>query len=149
MHEDHRNEAIAVLAGIGIGATLMYFLDPQRGTARRTQAIDQTGGALRSTARDIEIARRDLRNRARGTAADLRGRFRDEYVEDERLEERVRAEAGHHVESSLRGVEVKAEGGTVTLGGQIAADDHDDLLEAARKVRGVEEVRDELVDRRR
>jgi osmotically-inducible protein OsmY len=147
MRDDHRNEALAVLAGIGIGATLMYFLDPQRGNARRTQAIDQTGGMLRSTRRDLEIARRELRNRARGAAAELRGRLRDEYLDDERIEERVRAQAGHRIDSSMRGVEVEAVGGTVILRGQVAPADHQDLVEAAREVRGVHEVRDELSDR--
>lgn len=148
MRDDHRNEAMAVLAGIGIGATLMYFLDPQRGNARRAQAVDQTGGLLRSTRRDLEIARRDLRNRAHGAAAELRGRFSHDDIDDDLLAERVRAEAGHHVGSSLRRVEVNAEQGIVTLKGQIAAQDHGDLVDAVLDVHGVREVRDELIEDR-
>ena len=65
------------------------------------------------------------------------------------LAERVRAEAGHHVESSLRRVEVTAHQGTVTLRGEVAPEDHGDLVDAALDVRGVREVRDELTETRR
>jgi hypothetical protein len=32
---DHTNETIAILAGIGIGAAVMFFLDPHRNDRRR------------------------------------------------------------------------------------------------------------------
>lgn len=149
MRDDHRNGAIAMLAGLGIGAALMYFLDPQRGSARRAQAVGQTSGALRSARRDLDVTRRDLRNRAQGAKAELRSRLQGEEVDDRLLAERVRAEAGHHVESSLRRVEVTAHQGTVTLRGEVAPEDHGDLVDAALDVRGVREVRDELTETRR
>src|ERR1700686_3210256 len=37
----------AVLAGAAAGAIAVYFLDPQRGRARRTQFIDWSGARLR------------------------------------------------------------------------------------------------------
>lgn len=146
MLDNHKTEAMALLAGIGIGAAAMYYLDPQRGMARRTQVKDQTGGKIRSARRDLEVTRRDLRNRARGAAAELRGRLRHEQIEDDQLEERVRAELGHHVSSSLRRVEINAQNGRVMLSGEIDADDHDEAIDAARHVRGVHDVEDHLVD---
>ena len=142
-----KNETVAMLAGIGIGAGIMYFLDPQRGNARRTQMVDQAGGKLRAARYDLEVARRDVRNRARGAAAEVRSRLHDEQIDDEQLEERVRAELGHHSDSSLRLVDVQADNGYVTLSGTVAAEDHDRVVHAARHVRGVEEVRDQLNDR--
>ena len=53
--------AFALLAGIGIGALLMYFFDPGRGTRRLHMASDQTASSLR------EAARR-LRDQARARA---------------------------------------------------------------------------------
>lgn len=64
------NTALALLAGIGLGAALMYLLDPERGRTRRALLRDkvvslsnQTGDALGKTARD-------LRNRAQGVIAE-------------------------------------------------------------------------------
>ncbi|HET9439163.1 MAG TPA: BON domain-containing protein [Longimicrobiales bacterium] len=146
MFEGHRNEALAMVAGIGLGAALMYFIDPQRGTARRTQVIDQAAGTLRSARRDAEVVGRNLRNRARGAAAEIRNHVRREDVDDVQLEERVRAELGHHSHSSLRRVEVHADQGYVTLSGLVAPEDHNDVVRAARHVHGVEDVRDDLRD---
>ena len=148
MRQDHKNEAVAMIAGIGIGAAVMYFLDPQRGNARRSKALDQTAGTLRSARRDLEVTGRDLRNRSRGVAAEVRQRLTEETVDDAQLQERVRAELGHHVDS-LRRVEVEVADGYVTLSGEVAPQDHDEVVRAARGVRGVEEVEDQLTERRR
>lgn len=63
------NRAIALLTSAGLGAGMMYFLDPNRGRARRAQIRDRM---IRATHR-IEDARdtvvRDARNRMRGLAA--------------------------------------------------------------------------------
>lgn len=133
----------ALLTGIGIGAALMYFLDPDRGTGRRHRVADQAASA----ARDAQDRLRDLavhtRNRGAGTVAEVRGRLREEEVTDEQLVARVRAELGHHVES-VRPIEVVAEGGNVTLRGAVPAQELPAVIAAVEKVRGVQWVDNQL-----
>jgi hypothetical protein len=50
---DHSNETVAILAGIGIGAALMFFLDPHRHNGRRPQNIEQPLPPLRAV-REVE-----------------------------------------------------------------------------------------------
>lgn len=132
-----------LLTGIGIGAALMYFLDPDRGTGRRHRVADQAASA----ARDAQDRLRDLavhaRNRGTGTVAEVRGRLREEEVTDEQLVARVRAELGHHVES-VRPIEVVAEGGNVTLRGAVPAQELPAVIAAVEKVRGVQWVDNQL-----
>ena len=146
MRFDSRDQGIALLAGVGIGAALMYLLDPHRGTARRAQLIDRTGGMIRSARHDVEVARRDLSHRVHGAAAEVRARFEEEAVDDEQLTERVRAELGHHA-NSIRRVDVAAHDGRVTLSGIVRPEEHDRLVSAARHVRGVEDIEDRLTER--
>lgn len=61
---------IAFLVGVGTGAALMYFLDPDRGARRRSLARDQAV-ALKNDASDaISKTAEDLSNRAYGVAAE-------------------------------------------------------------------------------
>src|SRR5262249_48232249 len=95
MRMERGDKAATLLAGIGLGAALMYFLDPQRGNARRAVARDRANAALRDARLDLENRRRDLRNRFRGAAAEIRSASSNELIDDVLLVERVRAELGH------------------------------------------------------
>ena len=131
-----------LLAGIGIGAAIMYFLDPDRGGRRRALVRDQAASLLRQGTRELRDRATDVSNRVRGTAAELRNRD-EETPEDDVLTARIRAELGHHVEHS-RAIEIFAENGRVTLRGPVLRDEMDDVLSTVRKVRGVESVNNEL-----
>jgi hypothetical protein len=61
------------LAAFGLGAAIMYILDPESGRRRRAIARDRTVSAANDTAEAIGDAARDLRNRAHGTAAEVKG----------------------------------------------------------------------------
>jgi len=63
------NRATALLTGAGLGAGLMYFLDPIRGRQRRSRVRDKMIRLSHQAqdARDMVI--RDARNRMRGLAA--------------------------------------------------------------------------------
>jgi hypothetical protein len=63
------------LAAFGLGAAIMYVLDPESGKRRRTYARDSALDAANEAADAIEATARDLRNRAQGTVAEVKGVF--------------------------------------------------------------------------
>ena len=66
-----RNEVmIAFLAGVGTGAALMYFLDPDRGGRRRALIRDKAVGLTNDARQAINAASEDLSNRAYGVYAE-------------------------------------------------------------------------------
>lgn len=62
-----------LVTGAGLGAASMYFLDPARGRRRRHRAVDRVRGAVRDVDDLASKAERDLKNRARGLEARVRG----------------------------------------------------------------------------
>jgi len=63
---------IALLSGIGIGAAAMYVLDPQGGRRRRAVARDKALSLANRTGKVVGARSRDLSNRAKGVAAEVR-----------------------------------------------------------------------------
>jgi len=63
------NNACSLLAGLGLGAGLMYALDPDVGRRRRALARDKAVGLAHQTQHAVDVVRNDVRNRARGLAA--------------------------------------------------------------------------------
>lgn len=63
---------IALLSGIGIGAAAMYVLDPQGGGRRRAIARDKALSLANRTGKVMGAKSRDLGNRAKGVAAEVR-----------------------------------------------------------------------------
>jgi osmotically-inducible protein OsmY len=132
-----------LLGGLGLGAALMYVLDPERGKRRRGLVRDKAVSAARKAGERLDARSRDLRNRARGVASHLKAKTRPEEVSDAVVEERVRSEIGRAV-SNPGAIEVRGFEGIVTLSGPVLASEVDDLLSAARGVRGVEEIENRL-----
>lgn len=129
----------AVLTALGIGAGLMYLLDPERGRRRRALIRDQMAHGTNFSGRAMRAARHDVANRATGMAARLRGTFSRDAVDDAVLVERVRAQLGRWV-SHPRAIEVEVRDGVVTLRGPILQAEVPTLLSAVRGVRGVHDV---------
>lgn len=131
-----------ILGGVGVGAGLMYFLDPERGRRRRagvrdkmvslgnhaTCAVDRVGGLSR-----------DMRNRAYGMLAEAKGKLRSDDIDDEVLTARVRSKLGHKI-GHPDWIEVRADHGCVTLSGMVPAAEADALQSCVSGVRGVREV---------
>ena len=141
--ENQGTSAAAVLGGMGVGAALMYFLDPSRGRRRRALARDQVVHAIRKGEGGVEATVHDLNNRAHGLAAEARNRFRDDDPSDDVLVARVRSELGR-VCSHPRAIIVTASDGNVTISGPVLEREVDNILEIARSVRGVESVDNRL-----
>lgn len=135
------NRPAAVLLGAGVGATLMYFFDPDRGRRRRALMRDQAAHAGHRMQDAMEAGARDLRNRAQGYGASLRAY--DEPVSDHVLEERVRACIGRVV-SHPSSIEVKATQGSIVLSGPVLAHEVGLLIDRVLDVAGVQEVENRL-----
>ena len=131
------------IGGLLVGALVMYLLDPDRGERRRALVRDQAARAKHRLGDGLDATARDLGNRAKGTAAELRSRLRREPVDDTVLQERVRSTIGHVV-SHPGAIEVIVSEGRVTLQGPVLEHELDRLLRAVRRVRGVSEVVNEL-----
>ena len=142
MGRNNRDKELALLIGAGLGAALMFILDPARGGRRRALVRDKSLKALRRGSEAIHERTEDIGNRLTGAVAELRGR-RASPPTNLQLEERVRAELGHKVEHA-RAIEVFAEDGKVTLRGDVLREELDDVLGAVRGVHGVRDVRSEM-----
>ena len=129
-------------SGLVAGATLMYFLDPRRGRARRKRLFDLVTHAARVERRLVVRGARDASHRARGALERMRPRGTVD-VDDRKLAARIRSELGRVV-SHPRAIEVSAAGGLVTLTGPILERESGPTLRAVRRVPGVKRIDDQL-----
>ena len=143
MRTDERSSGAGILGGLGLGAALMYFLDPARGARRRHLLRDQLVHAGRVAGDAADTTARDLRNRAQGVAAAGRARLTVDHADDAILRERVRSALGRAV-SHPSAITVSAEEGRVTLGGPVLEREAGRLLSTVRGVRGVRAVENRL-----
>jgi hypothetical protein len=125
---------VGILAlGAGLGAGLMYLLDPASGRRRRDLLRDGLAGAGGESLGD------DTGERARGIAAAVRARLHIHRADGRSLEAKVRARLGR-VASNPAAIAVTAEGSRVTLRGSVPPDELDDVLDEVAGVQGVQEV---------
>src|SRR5262245_54231402 len=134
---------IALFAGTGIGAALMYYFDPDRGTRRRSMMRDRVNRARSRARRSADAAMKDVTNRTRGTFAELRSAIAPQFVPDEVLVERVRSKLGRCV-SHPSSIQVSAHDGRVALSGSILASEVHHVLLAVEGIRGVTGVSNSL-----
>lgn len=131
-----------LVAGMVIGAVLMFTFDPKSGRRRRARMRDQfvhQTHELEDLSLGALARARHLRNRTRGMVVETRSRLRREEVDDPVLEARVRTELGRSpIDTS--GVAVSAEHGRVTLRGTASEVDMEDLVETVQDVPGVHDV---------
>ena len=135
---------ITFAKGLGIGAALMYFFDPERGNRRRALVRDQAIHTTTQLGKTVDAASRDLTHRAGGLIAELQSVFSYETPTDVRVVERVRARLGHVIAHPSQ-VQVTARYGVVTLSGSLPASEVTVLLQAVTGTRGVVGVRNELL----
>ena len=144
--QSHSDLTLALVAGVGLGGVLMYFLDPRGGARRRALVRDRAAHALRTGKEEIRQEVKETRNRVSGAVAEARGRLRHEPVDDEQLVARVRADLGHRVDRAGE-VEITADRGTVRLRGEVSREELDGVIGSVRRVPGVGRVTDELTVR--
>jgi hypothetical protein len=141
-----RAEQLGILKGIlmlgctGLGASVMYVLDPRLGRRRRALIRDKAQAYWRRTGKFLSQTARDARQRTYGLIAETQTQLRGADVPEEAvLVARVRAQIGHVV-SQAGTVNVTAHQGRVTLSGSIAAHEVEKLLSAVASVAGVTAV---------
>src|SRR5438105_7511540 len=134
---------LGLLGTAGMGAGLMFLLDPDMGNRRRAILRDKVVSLMRLTAWAADKTSRDVKNRLFGTVHSTKSRFTDIAVSDDVLVERVRSQMGRTV-SHPHAVHVTAENGRVTLTGEILSDELNELLHAISAVKGVAEVNNQL-----
>jgi hypothetical protein len=131
-------QTFVFLGGIGLGAGLLFILDPQAGAARRAWVRDRLGSGVRSFGRFLDKRVRDLRNRAQGRVAELRAS--GEQVDDAVLVERVRAQIGH-VLSHPGAIEIVASDGFVIIRGPVLEGEREKIEHRLGETRGVRDYR--------
>jgi hypothetical protein len=127
----------------GLGAGLMYYLDPDRGRSRRARARDRAIHLLHEAEHEAEIASRDLANRTRGLIAKSRSLAATNGAPDGVITARVRSRLGHVV-SHPHAIEVTVQNHRVTLSGPVLAEEVPRLIRAVKSVHGVHGVEDRL-----
>lgn len=132
-----------LITTLGLGAGLMYFLDPQHGTRRRALVREKANRFADDIEGSIDRAMEDARNRARGVLSEMTARLSDQSAPDWILEERVRANLGR-IGRHGRAVTVNADGGIIYLTGHVLREDEEPIVKAALRTRGVHGVENRL-----
>jgi osmotically-inducible protein OsmY len=135
---------MAFISGLGLGAGVMFLLDPNRGRRRRALIKDQAVHLSNTSKGALGKTARDLRNRATGVIAGTKARFGGQHVPDPILIDRVRAALGRYPVHD-RAVNVDADNGVVILSGNTLADEVHIILEAITGIRGVNNVVNNLM----
>ncbi|HEX4494390.1 MAG TPA: hypothetical protein VIE43_01870 [Thermoanaerobaculia bacterium] len=135
--------------GLGLGAGLMYLLDPQGGRGRRALARDKSVAALKKGGQVAAQTSRDLGNRTKVLISDAGTKLREsELVTD--LTNRGGALL-KDVRRSVRravtypaAIEAAVEEGKVVLRGLVLASEVAGLMLALEAVEGVREIQNQL-----
>lgn len=133
-----------VLAGLGAGATAMYFLDPDRGARRRALVSNKITSAANQIPDAVRVTSQDLSNRAQGLWYETQHLFsKDDDAPDQVIEARVRSKLGRVV-SHPHAVQVSSQNGNIHLSGIILSREVPALLKCVESVAGVKSVENSL-----
>src|SRR5438270_13698394 len=114
------DQGLTLLGGLGLGAGLMYLLDPDLGRRRRALLRDKLVSAASRTDDCLDTTWTDVQQRAQGLAAETAGLWTSGQADDRVVVERVRSKIGRYL-SHPGAVEVSARDGRVTLRGPVLA----------------------------
>jgi hypothetical protein len=139
----NKRDQLTLLGGLGLGAGLMYLLDPQGGGRRRALARDKAVHGVKVGSQALRKTSIDVSNRTRGLMAQAASHLHKDDADDLVLVERVRAKLGRCV-SHPAAIAVHAEDGRIILSGPVLASELDGMLSHVQKVKGVHEVENRL-----
>jgi uncharacterized membrane protein len=132
---------------MGLGAGVMYLVDPRSGRWRRAHVQGKAVHAAHEAGDAAQLVVRDVAHRAKGVLFELFGRLRRGAVDDAKLEARVRAALGR-VCSHPHSVRVRCSGRRVVLEGVVLSSEMKRVLASVRGVRGVRQVDNLLQEQR-
>lgn len=142
------HKGLSLMGSFGLGALALYLSDPRQGRQRQALLRDQVTHLRSEAHAAVDVASRDLANRARGVAAAADAGRITGPASDRVLVERVRAKLGRYV-SHPHALHVDAHQGTVTLSGPILKREEKRLMRALWSVRGVQSIFNHLDVHRR
>jgi hypothetical protein len=117
-HSRRGPSPIAVISGSIAGAIAVYFLDPERGRARRDQFVNWSGARLGRARQALDQLReRTASNVASQRTVSLRSGARP--VEDRALRERIESEVFGNPELPKDQINMEVESAVVTIRGQV------------------------------
>jgi hypothetical protein len=131
--------------GAGVGAGLMYLLDPQEGRGRRAVARDKSVSALKQGGKAAAKTSRHLGNKTKGLVAEAGSKLRKSDLVDDgqkllkKVQKAVRASVSHP-----SAIDPILEAGRVHLHGLVLASEVALLLAAIESVEGVDGVENRL-----
>lgn len=135
---------LAILGSIGLGAVLMYFLDPDNGRRRRALVRDKYLHSRIRLQDATEAAVHNAANRTRGVIKRTQKLIASQDAADDAvLVERVLSALGHIIDD-VDALDVRACDGCVVLGGAARPGEIDAIVECAQHVRGVRDVDNRL-----
>jgi uncharacterized membrane protein len=135
---------MARFTSFGVGAGLMYLLDPQRGRARRARVINALVHASKAERRLVRKGLRDARQRLVGVSERSRRVF-SEPAPDEVIIGRVRSRLGRAIaHGHAHALDIEVKHGRVILRGPVLTGEADTVLRCVRGTQGVREVIDRI-----
>lgn len=135
------SSAFSLIAGVAVGATVMYFWDPQRGKTRRAHLLDYTTSRLNRCQAEAAGTAEDLMNRAKGIIAKAGATLGcTAPADDATLADRVRSRMGH-LTRHARLLESSVLKGIVTLRGKLQDErERRRIMDEIARIPGVKSV---------
>jgi hypothetical protein len=138
------NRGLVALAGIGVGAGIMYLADSREGRRRRARLRELAIHSMHTVKMIAGMTSRDVEHRVSGLAARTLDRLiEEEAPRDDVLAARVRARLGRLV-SHPGAIDVTANKGTLTLSGPIFEAEVEQLMRGVGAVPGVTAIENRL-----
>jgi uncharacterized membrane protein len=131
------------LFGLGLGAGLMYFLDPEQGDRRKAMIRDQVTRVQHKGDDAVETAVNDLRNRVRGLLSSGMAMINEEDLPDQVIESRIRSKMGLFARHP-GDVMVAVQNGRVTLEGNMLENEVEGFLGGIRRMKSVREIQNNI-----
>jgi len=126
-----------------LAASAAYAFDPRSGRRRRALLRDQFTRRTHEAQEFFDKATRDAQQRARGLYAVSRSKLQRGQIDNDTLQERVRAHLGR-LSSHPSAIEVTCSDGYVRLSGDVLEHEKHQVLAGVKKVSDVHQVLDEM-----